>query len=98
MSQPYAVDGSCSASRHVRQSGLLGQVLESVLQRGSVVQGAVEADAVVEADVVLQEALPLIQGARGDAVPELLLDGALYALHLAVEVGAPRPDAGVTDA
>ena len=49
----------------------------------------------MEAQVVLEEALPILQRPWSDAVPELLLDGALQPLHLTVEVGASGPDAGV---
>ena len=57
-----------------------------------------EVGAVVEADAVLQEAFPSLQQAWSGAVPELLLDGALHPLHLAVEVGASGPDTGMPDA
>src|SRR3990170_4137486 len=76
----------CSASRHVRHAGLVGQALESILDGGRVAQGAVLAALVVEADVVLKEPLPLLQRSWADPVPELLLDGALHPFHLAVEV------------
>src|SRR3989304_1201792 len=88
----------CSASRHVRHTGLAGQAPQSILDGGGVAQGAVLAGAVVEADVVLKEPLPLQQRSWAGAVPELLLDGTLHPLHLTVEGGAPRPDAGVADA
>jgi hypothetical protein len=52
-----------------------------------VAYGAVQAGAVVETDVVLQEALPLLWRRWADAVLELSLDGALDLLHTA------RPDA-----
>src|SRR3989337_4381505 len=89
------MERGCSASGHVRQPGLAGQALRSVAQGRCVVQGAVLAGAVVEADVVLEEALPLLQRAQPDRVPELLLDGTLNPLHLPVEVGAAWPDACV---
>jgi hypothetical protein len=82
----------------VRDAGLTGQALKSILHGGGVVQSAVEASAVVEAEVVLEEALPVLQRPWSDAVPELLLDGALHPLHLTVEVGASGPDMGMTDA
>ena len=88
----------CSASRHVRHTGLTGQALKRILHRCGVVQSAVEAGAVGEAEVVLEEALPILQRPWSDAVPELLLDGALHSLHLTVEVGASGPDMGMADA
>src|SRR3989304_4998805 len=60
-------DTRCSASRHVRHAGLAGQALQSILDGGRVAQGAVLAGAVVEADVVLKEPLPLLQGSWADA-------------------------------
>src|SRR3990170_1500168 len=96
MTSPFAC--SCSASRHVRQAGLAGQALQSILDGGLVAQGAVLAGAVVEADVVLKEPLPLLQRSWAGPVPELLLDSTLHPLHLTVEVGAPGLDAGVADA
>src|SRR3990172_6239040 len=92
-----SLDLPCSASRQVRHAGLAGQALQSILDGGRVAQGAVLAGAVVEADVVLKEPLPLLQRSWADPVPELLLDGALHPFHLAVEVGASGPDASVTD-
>jgi hypothetical protein len=76
----------------------MGQALESILHGGRVVQGTVEADAVVEAYVVLEEAFPVLQRPWSYAVPKLFLDGALDPLHLTVEVGAAGPDVGMTDA
>src|SRR3989304_5287952 len=75
-----------------------GQALQSILDGGLVAQGAVLAGAVVEADVVLKEPLPLLQRSWAGPVPELLLDSTLHPLHLTVEVGAPGLDAGVADA
>jgi hypothetical protein len=53
---------------------------------------------VVEADVVLKPAFPLSQRPWSDAVPELLLGGALHPFYLAIEMGAAGSDAGVADA
>src|SRR4030042_1460315 len=52
----------------------------------------------LEADVVLQPALPLFQQPWSDSVPELLLGGALDPFHLAIEVGTTWPNTGVADA
>ena len=52
---------------------------------------------VVEAQVVLEEVFPVLQRPGSDAVPELLLNGTLDPLCLAVEVGIARPDVGMTD-
>ncbi len=64
----------CSASRDVSHAGLLRQALKSLLHGSGVVEGAVEAGAVVEADLVPREAFPILQRPWSDAVPELLLD------------------------
>jgi hypothetical protein len=47
---------------------------------------------VVEADVVVEPALPVFHRRGADAVSELLLDDALDPLQFAVEVGRSRPD------
>jgi len=69
----------------------------SIARGRRIAQGGVQALAVVEADVGLQAAFPGIERARSHPIPVLLLHGALHPLHLAVEVGGARPDAGVAD-
>lgn len=52
----------------------------------------------LEAQVVVEEAFPVLQRPWSYAVPKLPLDGALDPLPLAVEVGATGLDVGMADA